>query len=557
MAIPKRVSTITRTPLLSAVRRALRLALYANQPHSPPVDELADMQHIPPTSRRRFLRASVTTLASLGGAGLLNIPQTPVAQATSLVGRSGRVAPRIAIVGAGIAGLNAAYTLQQAGYYADIYEASQRTGGRIFSVQDRLGPGLTTEFGGEFIDSNHTEMLALVQDFGLELADFQGPSEADLIPETYFFGGQHYTEQQVVEAFVPLAPQIERDYEAAIRAFDEGDGPVELDHLSIAAYLDRIGASGWVRELLEVAYTTEYGLPIDQQSSLNLIFLIGTDVADGTFEIFGESDERYAVKGGNQRITDALAHRVKEQIHFAHRLEAIRRRGDAYRLTFAGPNGSAVDIIADFVILCIPFTVLRSVELQLALPRFKRRVINQLDYGTNAKLILGFSERVWRQQGFGGTFFTDEPFQGGWDSSRQQGNEQGSLTLYLGGQPGLDVGRGRQRRQAQRFLPGIDQIFPGAAQAYNGIVKRFHWPSAPLYQGSYACYTVGQWTTIAGSEITPVDNLFFAGEHCSEDFQGYMNGGAETGRWVAKRLLAKLDETRLHAVQRERIKSLG
>ncbi|MEM8531722.1 MAG: NAD(P)/FAD-dependent oxidoreductase [Chloroflexota bacterium] len=557
MAIPKRVSSMPRTPLLSAVRRSLRLALYARQPHSPPVDELVDMQHTTSTSRRRFLRNSVTTLVSLGSAGLLNVPQAPVINAMQPLERSRRLAPRIAIVGAGIAGLNAAYTLQQAGYYADIYEASQRTGGRIFSIQDRLGPGLTTELGGEFIDSNHTEMLSLAQEFGLELADFQGPSEADLIPETYFFGGQHYTEQQVVEAFLPLAPQIERDYEAAIQAFDEGDGPVELDHLSIAAYLDRIGASGWVRELLEVAYTTEYGLPIDQQSSLNLIFLIGTDVADGTFEIFGESDERYTIKGGNQRITDALAHRMKGQIHFAHRLEAIRRRGDAYRLTFAGPNGSAVDVVADFVIVCIPFTVLRSVELRLALPRFKRRVIHQLNYGTNAKLILGFSERVWRQQGYSGTFFTDEPFQNGWDSSRQQAGEQGSLTLYLGGQPGLDVGDGRKQRQAQRFLPGIDQIFPGATEAYNGIVQRFHWPSAPLYQGSYACYTVGQWTTIAGSEITPVDNLFFAGEHCSEDFQGYMNGGAETGRSVAKQLLAKLDDNRLHAVQRKRLSDLS
>lgn len=272
MVVPKRASITTRTPLLSTVRRALRLALYANQQHSPPVDELVDMRHTAPASRRRFLRNSVTTLASLGGAGLLNISQTPAVNARPQLEPSNRTPPRIAIVGAGIAGLNAAYTLQQAGYRADIYEASRRIGGRIFSIQDRLGPGLTTELGGEFIDSNHTEMLALVREFGLKLSDFQGPSEADVIPDAYFFRGQHYTERQVVDAFLPLAPQIERDYEAAIAAFDEGDGPVELDHLSIAAYLDQIGATGWVRELLEVAYMTEYGLPIDQQSSLNLIF---------------------------------------------------------------------------------------------------------------------------------------------------------------------------------------------------------------------------------------------------------------------------------------------
>jgi monoamine oxidase len=64
------------------------------------------------------------------------------------------------------------------------------------------------------------------------------------------------------------------------------------------------------------------------------------------------------------------------------------------------------------------------------------------------------------------------------------------------------------------------------------------WPTFPFTLGAYSCYKVGQWTTIAGAEIKPVGNLFFAGEHCSQDFQGYMNGAAETGKQVAKKLMA-------------------
>ncbi|MGQ0645243.1 MAG: FAD-dependent oxidoreductase, partial [Elusimicrobiota bacterium] len=59
-------------------------------------------------------------------------------------------------------------------------------------------------------------------------------------------------------------------------------------------------------------------------------------------------------------------------------------------------------------------------------------------------------------------------------------------------------------------------------------------------RGSYACYTPGLWTSLAGAEGEPVGNLFFAGEHCSSEFQAYMNGGAETGRKAAE---AILDET--------------
>ncbi len=70
----------------------------------------------------------------------------------------------------------------------------------------------------------------------------------------------------------------------------------------------------------------------------------------------------------------------------------------------------------------------------------------------------------------------------------------------------------------------------------NDKAARFHWPTYPFTKASYACYLPGQWTTIAGAEIKPVGNLYFAGEHCSRDFQGFMNGGAETGKQVAQEL---------------------
>ena len=78
---------------------------------------------------------------------------------------------RIAIVGGGMAGLNTAYKLQKAGLRATIYEGADRTGGRIFTATNLLGDGLTTELGGEFIDSTHEEMLALMDEFGLERLD--------------------------------------------------------------------------------------------------------------------------------------------------------------------------------------------------------------------------------------------------------------------------------------------------------------------------------------------------------------------------------------------------
>jgi monoamine oxidase len=84
----------------------------------------------------------------------------------------------------------------------------------------------------------------------------------------------------------------------------------------------------------------------------------------------------------------------------------------------------------------------------------------------------------------------------------------------------------------------LEKVFPGITAEYNGRLAFWHWPSFPLSLGSYSCYKPGQWTSIAGAQIKPVGNLFFAGEHCSMAFNGFMNGGAETGKQVAKIILA-------------------
>lgn len=208
-------------------------------------------------------------------------------------------------------------------------------------------------------------------------------------------------------------------------------------------------------------------------------------------------------------------------------------------LTFQ-TGGSVQDVDADFVICTIPFIILREIDIQVELPAFKRKVINELDYGTNAKLIVGTHHRVWRDQGYSGEIVSDADFQMAWDNSRLQAGEVGGITFYAGGQAGLTIGQGTPQAQATRLLPKLEAAFPGVVAAHNGAVERFHWPTHPFSKGSYACYRPGQWTTIAGAEIVPVGGLYFAGEHCSYEFQGYMNGAAETGRRVAQSLLKSL-----------------
>ena len=277
-----------KTPLFGVLRKALKLALAANKANVSTEEILQRSEEAATLSRRKFLENTAKTALLTGFSSLYT------------EGSFGRIfqkpAPRIVIVGAGLAGLNALHTLKKVGIDATIYEASGRTSGRIMSVQGAMGAGTWTEFGGEYMDTNHADMMDLAKEFNLELMDIVQPSEATLIKETYFFNGQHYTEKDVIEAFRAFAPRLKRDQESLPEIVDytnKSKSARRFDNMSISEYLTNIGASGWIKRFIEIAYTSEYGLSSEVQSSLNFLLYISPDTEGGHFDLYGDSDERY------------------------------------------------------------------------------------------------------------------------------------------------------------------------------------------------------------------------------------------------------------------------
>jgi monoamine oxidase len=292
-----------RSPLFAHLRR-----LFARTFSEPPRPQLTKATGAPRLARREFLAASLTAAA------------LPAWQGQP---------PRVVIAGAGMAGLAAGLHLKDKGIRAAIYEASPRTGGRILTGRNLLGEGITTEIGAEFIDTSQADMLGLAKRFQLPLNDIQAPGERGLIEATWLFNGKLYTDEQVAAEFQGFAPVMARDARSL-----KGGGFTRLDRMSIAAYFDRIGCTGWLRSLLEVAYVAEYGLDTGEQSSLNLLYRIGTDLAQG-FKIYGESDERYRVLGGNDQVPAAIHAELKDQVLTGHRLEALRTStSGGYTVTF-------------------------------------------------------------------------------------------------------------------------------------------------------------------------------------------------------------------------------
>ncbi|PNY81680.1 hypothetical protein CVO96_10120 [Deinococcus koreensis] len=527
---------MTRTPLARALGQALGLARRAERAGVESADVLGQQEAA--VSRRAVLRASAGAAAGLA---LAACGQTapPLASALGGQGKPPADGSPVAIIGAGVAGLTVAYRLHQAGIPYRIYEASQRAGGRMQTL--RGGFTKPVELGGEFIDTGHKHIRRLAGELGLGLVDL-AQTDTGVIAQWYDFGGRRYSEREAVDAFRPLVKRIDDDLAslgAETVSYLNPDAGRRLDTISLHQYFLDIGASGWLLELLDVAYTIEYGLDTREQSPLNFLYLVGT--RPGQFELFGLSDERYAVVGGNDRVPAALASVVGGGIQYGTWLEAVSGRRDGrYTLTL-NAGGRRTDVVAPRVVFALPFTTLRTVDLRgLALPPVKRRAIAELGYGTNAKLIAGFTRRVWRDTyGSSGEVFTDQFWQNTWESSRGAPGAGGALTNYLGGQPGLDIGAGTAQTQTDRWLGEMERVFPGlnAARSAAAPVRAF-WPGNPYVRASYACYRPGQWIQISGAEAEAVGGLHFCGEHTSIDAQGYMEGGVESGERVVRELLA-------------------
>jgi len=488
-------------------------------------------------SRREFLVRGAATAAMV----------TPLSRAASAAG-----APRVAIVGAGLAGLVCADQLQAGGVVSTIYEGQPRAGGRCRSLRGFF-PGQVAELGGEFIDTQHKTMLGLANRFNLPLEDVsKQPGE-----ETFFFDGVHYTEADVIEQYRVFAPRMRADLKTSSGAptfFTKTPGDIALDAIDLATYLaTRAADLPLLRSLLTVAYEGEYGLDAAEQSCLNLILFIHAD-RRSKFQPFGVfSDERYHVTGGNDAIVEGLLGDFAGAVEYGRALRGVRRTAfGEFELRFA----SGAPVTADAVVLAIPMGVLRTVDLDpsLGLSADKQRAIATVGIGTNAKTMVGFTGVPWLEQHHAvGAFFTNlAGAQSGWETNPSQHGARSILTDFAAGTRGRTLRPDRVPQQVATWLGVLDQMWPGvsAAAARQGrdvAAVLAHWPSSPWARGSYSCYTPGQFTSIAGLEGQRAGHLHFAGEHADSfySWQGFMEGACLSGQATAAAILDDVKKGRL------------
>jgi monoamine oxidase len=496
------------------------------------------------TTRRELVKRTAAAGAALAGASSMG-------RLTKAAYAAGQ--PQIAVVGAGLAGLTCAYRLQQRGHYATVYEAHpDRVGGRCWTIRS-FADGQIAEHGGELIDQGHTAMRQLSQELGFTLDNLL-QAQPKGTEDFFYVNGGKYTYAQLVVDLNGIYQKMHKDVSAASyptlwNLYTERGW--ELDHMSIIDWLNETvpngGASSNLGRVLDIAYNIEYGAECSEQSALNLLYLIGYS-GQGQFRVFGPSNEKYHVKGGNDQVTRELGTRLSGQLKLDHVLTAIKENsGGSFTLTFQ--NGATTrTTTVDHVVLAIPFSMLRGVNYSKAgFEPLKVTAIKELAMGTNSKLHVQFKDRFWYGAGNNGNTYADTGYQNTWEVTRAQGGGKGKgiLVDYTGGKAGASFGSGTPQARAQQFLDQLAPQFPNVTLSAHwdksaASVALDYWAGYPWTKGSYSYWKVGQYTKFSGMEKERQGNCHFAGEHTSQDFQGYLNGGVETGERAAGEILGDL-----------------
>ncbi len=450
-------------------------------------------------------------------------------------------APRIVVVGAGLAGMTAAHRIwKRRGWRPRVYEAHSVIGGRTKTIRGLAG-GQHAERGGTFISSGDGAIRNLVKELGLSLVDTDPiyPDGAEIL----YFKGKRRKGATVYGPEDEVQAKADAQFDQIVwpAAYNRKNAAtVAFDRMSVADWIERYvpgGVSSLYGAYLKANLETEDGGPIADASALQIIASYSAP--------YPSYDERYLVRGGSDLLVQQLRKRLpKGTVRTSMPLRAIRRgSGGAYTCTFA-TGGKLVDVGADVVVFALPFTAVRDVDYRGAgISPLMDTAIRQLGMGQNSKLNVQFRRAIWQPRSSGESI-SDLLLGATWPGQVGQPGPEAIMVVFNGTPFSTSYGNAPAHAKASKSvtaqtLTAIDRVFPGTRKAFiPGQAYLDYWPADPYVKGSYAYYKTGGLTTFGGIEAARQGNIVMAGEH-TEPYtrKGLMNGAVRSGERAAREVL--------------------
>ena len=399
---------------------------------------------------------------------------------------------RVAVVGAGLAGLSAGDELQRAGAEVVVLEARDRVGGRVWSR--RLENGAVVEMGAEFILPGNTAIRELAERFGLGLWD-KGMRYGRREPR----GGKGATLAEIEAAAAAAERELERS----------------VGELSARRLLDGLPIPAGAREALIARVEISSGNSADLVAARDLAGIAHVD-----------DEPAPSIAGGNQNLPLALAESLGGAVRLRSPVERIAWRADGVRLRAAG-----AEIEADRCVVAVPASVLPRIRFEPALPRSLADAVAAIRYGEAAKLfvplrrpaspsaVMSVPERYWT-----------------WTATGDGDRPQPVVSAFAGSPAalaGLAVTAG-----PERWLASMERLRDDLDLEPEGAVLST-WSDDPWVGAAYSTSPPAE---IAATFERPLGPLIFAGEHAGGQFAALMEGAIRSGRQAGAMLLAQVSD---------------
>lgn len=431
------------------------------------------------------------------------------------------------VAGAGLAGLVAARDLAAMGASVTVVEARERAGGRVWTLRDGFVDGQHAEAGGDMIDEEQHAIRTLADQLHLKQVRILSGGFSYARPDRR--GAVRLVSRSASRGWERLARELREiidRYRAAERRWDT---PVasEIGRRSVTEWLGAIGADEELRE------TTQglRGFFLADPDELSLLALVDQFSNEGS----PAPGKMYRIEGGNDRLSAALAAALGDRLRLNTELLAVSQRGGTVRASLrSGRTRSQMQ--ADYVVFALPAPLLRRIPITPALPVQQHEAIASLRYGRGTKTLLQFDTRFWRGATRPRAFGSPLPFGAGWEANEEQRGKAGILALLAGGSASDSTADIIERDGVAGLVRALDWL--GSGDATLLAWKQARWEADPWSRGGYAVFDPPFRPALRGWLALPCGRLFFAGEHTSIRWQGYMNGAVESGRRAAAEIRA-------------------
>lgn len=478
-------------------------------------------------NRRNFLKNS--TAATTGLLLPIGLPASPQKKSKKVV-----------VLGAGLAGLTAAWELVQSGNEVIVVEARNRSGGRVLTLREGFTPGLTAEAGGMSFNDNYFNLLRYVKLFNIPYESLKAPAIRSPVGNTvYHLRGKRIVpnngkidwpyelkpeerEGSITDRYIqPLLNSV-NDVSISDSLYDWARS---IDNKTLLQLVAEGGASAGAQEIIRVTtwYSDRDGRASAAWNLLPVVQSVG-------------SKDIYSFPGGVDILSTAFTVRLGERIRFGAEVVSIKNDSNSVEV-IVNIAGKQESISADRVVCTIPFSVLQNINISPSLSASKKKIISGLYYKPTTRVFLEVKKRFWESNGENGSAMTDLPIgQVQKHPMIKTGRERDRsiLEAHVRGLDALQVDKMSSANRLTFALEQMNKVHPNISDYYEGGISK-SWQLDPYSLGAYSLFLPGQITSWLPEIIRPEGRIHFAGEHTSI-YSASMEGAIESGVRAAKEI---------------------